>query len=390
MSLTRFNAPAEEGDCRPIHLSPPLRVPALGRLSAYVASRPRTMFARGGPSLTVHLEDALLRFPNTHRHLEPPDRHSASREAAEDHAHDSFFQVVRVDDEPCAVFARALLHARLILFDEIGSDTVATDSVDAGAIDQALSDICVRLFGARSPVGIPDTNLTLPGFEARSSSDEAGYRDDLALRRWIRGHQLFAVLTQGLIVACHALARALRADDTSLMHAHVDLCLSVFRGSSAALRFTSHFSETAYNDRVRPRMMPPAAPIPLSGLMSADHRALVRTMRDMKPAFLALRDREPERYQRLHDALSTVYDSHIYVCERFVGEQQSLLTAGRTEKSGPDLIRHFKSLRLKVLERDQRVEPLELDERPTRYMAADRPVRRRPSTSSHHREDEGG
>lgn len=348
------------------------------------------MFARGGPSLTVHLEDALLRFPNAQRVLEPPDLRAASREAAEDHAHDSFFQVVRVDDEPCAAFVRAVLRARLILFDEAGGDAPASDTADAGEVDRALADVCLRLFGARAPVAIRKNDLTLRGFGLSTPPEQPSASDDIALRRWIRGHQVFAVLSQGLIVACHALAAALRADDEPGIHAHVDWCLSLFRGSSAALRFTSHFSESAYNDLVRPRMMPPTAALPLSGLMSADHRALVRTMRDMRPAFLALREREPARYEHLHEGLSEVYDSHIHVCERFVGEQQSLLTLGRTEKSGPDLIRHFKSLRLKVLERDHRVEPLATDERPTHYMAADRPARRRsPAPSSHHEDDAG-
>ena len=388
--MTRLAVSIDCADCRPIHLSPPLRIPALSRLTAYAASRPLTMFARRGPSLTVHLEDALLRFPPTQHLLEPPDPRSASREASEDHAHDSFFHVVRVDDEPCAVFVRAVLRARLILIEETGPYATTEESIDAAAIDRALSEVCLRLFGSRSPVSVRDNDLDLPGFDTELAFDEEAERDALALRRWIRGHQLFAVLTQGLIMASHALAAALRADDTAAIHAHVDLCLSLFRGSSAALRFTSHFSEDAYNAAVRPRMMPPRAPLPLSGLMSSDHRALVRTMRDMKPAFLALRDREPAGYQRLHDALAQVYDSHIHVCERFVGEQQSLLTAGRTEKSGPDLIRHFKSLRLKVLERDQRVEALETGERPSQYMAADRPPRRRTAASSRAHEDETG
>ena len=332
----------------------------------------------------MHLEDALLSFPGTNRPLDIPDLRLVSREAAEDHAHDAFFHVVRVDDEPCAVFVRAVLSSRLILLDEVERDLLASHSADAQDIDQALTEVCVRLLGSRAPAGFPHLHHTLDGFTVPSMPDELAYRERTVLLRWIRGHQIFAVLTQSLVVAYHALAAAVRADDTAAIHAHVGLCLSLLRGSAASLRFTSQFSETAYNDFVRPRMVPPTAALPLSGLMSADHRALVRTMRDMKPAFLALREREPARYEMLHDALADVYDSHIHVCERFVGEQQSLLTAGRTEKSGPDLIRHFKSLRMKVLERDPRVEPLEpLDthERPTQYMAADRPPRRRAPVS---------
>jgi hypothetical protein len=105
-------------------------------------------------------------------------------------------------------------------------------------------------------------------------------------------------------------------------------------------------------------MSPPAAPICLSGLMSVDHRYFVQLIGRMKPALRLLREQEPLRHRQIHDGMASVYDSHIHVCERFVGDRPSLLTAGRTEKSGPELIEHFKRMRLKPFEATVQAAPV--------------------------------
>jgi hypothetical protein len=101
-------------------------------------------------------------------------------------------------------------------------------------------------------------------------------------------------------------------------------------------------------------MMPPASPIGLSGLMSFDHRFLIQTIRDMRPALKALREQEAGRHDGIAAALGSVYDSHIHVCERFVDTKPSLLTAGRTDRSGLSMIEQFKALRLKSFEQPVR------------------------------------
>jgi hypothetical protein len=113
---------------------------------------------------------------------------------------------------------------------------------------------------------------------------------------------------------------------------------------------TGDFSVQNYNQSIRPTMMPPISPICLSGLMSVDHRVLVQCIRELKPALKFLHDHERPRHAQIHDELKLVYDRHIFVCERFVGERPSLLTAGSTEKSGPELIEQFKTMRVKPFE----------------------------------------
>jgi hypothetical protein len=92
--------------------------------------------------------------------------------------------------------------------------------------------------------------------------------------------------------------------------------------------------------------------------MSIDHRCFVQLIGKMKPALRLLREQEPLRHRQISEGMASVYDSHIHVCERFVGDRPSLLTAGRTEKSGPELIEHFKNMRLKPLEATAHAAPV--------------------------------
>jgi hypothetical protein len=137
------------------------------------------------------------------------------------------------------------------------------------------------------------------------------------------------------------------------------------RASGAAFVFTGDFPPGEYEGTIRPSMTPPISPIGLSGLMSVDHRYLAQTIRDMRPVLKALADHEPDRHDRIAAAISGVYDSHIHVCERFVGGRPSILTAGRTERSGPSLIEQFKNLRLKPFEHTQRALRLTSDHEPS-------------------------
>jgi hypothetical protein len=150
------------------------------------------------------------------------------------------------------------------------------------------------------------------------------------------------------------MGRALRAGKNDEVQKWADLSISLLRGSAAAFAFTGDFPVEEYANTVRPSMMPPESEVGLSGLMSIDHRFLAQTMRDMRPALKSLSEQDPARHHGIASALGAVYDNHIHVCERFVGARPSILTEGRTKKSGPSLIEQFKTLRLKPFEQAAR------------------------------------
>ena len=204
---------------------------------------------------------------------------------------------------------------------------------------------------------------------------------------------MFATLTQGLLVALRAMATGIRSGDVAEVCRWADRCASLLRGSAAAFEFTGSFGMQEYVDVIRPSMMPPAAPIALSGLMSSDHTFLVQTMRDMRPAFRALGEIDRTRLDALLREVATVYDSHIHVCERFVGDQPSLLTAGRAKASGATLLGQYKNLRMKPLDHPHR--PRRLDPAPSSAVVPDPapagvpPVVREvdPAGHTHHRSE---
>ncbi len=260
----------------------------------------------------------------------------------DDLAHDAYFHIERVDSVAPEVFGRVAIEARLIFLREASETQVNVSSRVLATIDRALADFSACVAGG-AVNGTPCvTRWELGGTERN------------ARQRWIRGHQIFAALTQGLIFSFRELGQALRAGRSREVQRWADLCISLLRGSEATFEFTGDFEAEEYASTLRPSMMPPFSEVGLSGLMSVDHRFLVQTMRDMRPALKSLYEHEQERHDGISRELEAVYDSHILVCERFVGKKPSILTAARTERSGPSLIEQFKILRLKPFEQTAR------------------------------------
>ncbi len=267
-----------------------------------------------------------------------PTLESAAPGLGDDAAHDSYFHVARVEGNAAGIFAGMAITARSILLQEVLESPTNISSPFLGQIDIALLDLVGCMCGERA------------GERAGVASWESPGRRGDVLPRWLRGHQIFAALTQGLLLSFQAMGRAVRAGNSSELQRWADLTISLLRGSGASFVLTGDFSVDDYNISIRPTMMPPVSPICLSGLMSVDHRVLVQCIRDLKPALKYLHDHERQRHDQIHEELKLVYDRHIFVCERFVGERPSLLTAGSTEKSGPELIEQFKTMRVKPFE----------------------------------------
>lgn len=254
--------------------------------------------------------------------------------STEDAAHDAYFRIERVEPTPAALLD-LVLHGRQLLLDFVRDSAPLDDHALVACMDQTLVDLLTCLRGGRAGDGVAAQVWTSTGAERE------------ALVRWVRGHQVFVVITQGLVVAMRALAAAVKADDRAEVTRWTDLVVSLLDGTRAAFEFTGDFSVDEYTDRIRPSMMPPYTPFCLSGMMSVDHRHFVALVRDMKPALKALHASDPDGHTRIADGLRHVYDSHIHTCERFVGNQPSILSEGKTEKSGVSLLEHFRTIRLR-------------------------------------------
>jgi hypothetical protein len=254
--------------------------------------------------------------------------------------HDRFFHVARVDGCATELFFRSVVAGHVLFLDDLAEIPfdVAPDVLDR--IDDAFKALESRSLGTAVASG------------RRVAVWKSANGPRRSLDRWIRGHQIFAVLTQGLIAAFRDVRAALGDVDAPGLDAAVDFAELVLRGAGASLEFTGDLPSEDYLTIVRPSMAPPNVPETFSGLFSADHRYFVALLREMAPQLEALGERRPEHHARLAAGLGAVYDGHKFVCERLVGRSPSLMMmSGITQKSGVEQIEEFKKRRMKAFER---------------------------------------
>ena len=254
---------------------------------------------------------------------------------------DGYCRIVRVSGEPAPIFIRGILQANLILFEEVsqGGTSLAGDKLDQ--IDRAFAAVLSFLSASASA---PARRIG-----AWNAAPVEGYDP---LRRWVRGHHIFVMLTQGLILSLQDMEGALDEGRTDDVAAALELATVLMEGSAIAFQFAADFAPAQYRDTVRPTMMPPLAPEGLSGVLSADHRYLQQVLNRLKPRLKQVQLVEADRYRRFVTAFQQAYDDHIHVCSRFVGRKEpSLLMKPGDDKSAVQQLEHFKRLRMKVFEK---------------------------------------
>lgn len=147
------------------------------------------------------------------------------------------------------------------------------------------------------------------------------------LARWINGHHAFFPLIQALLLTHKVSMQALKDDDLERAAEGLWLSSLLLRASAVAMKLAGDMAPEAYTAVVRPTM-----PQGFSGMMSADHAALVRLVRNLKgyaqqPSHAL---RHPLLAYRL--AVLETYGAHIHVCTQHVGHAASL----RMEDLGGD------------------------------------------------------
>lgn len=258
-------------------------------------------------------------------------------EASDSEVHDLYFRVGRATDSEPAFYLQSLLQSLMVFREDVEETPVTVDRSVLAAIETGLLTTISLALGE----GVRRS----PGRFARAS---VARHDDHAARRWIRGHQIFAALSQGLIASLNALDDAIESgaalpDAVRPVVIGLDAC-------AAAFRFAGDLAEHVYDEHIRPSMCPPHAPRGFSGLLSADHLALVRRMKEMRPALEALRARDPQGHADIAAALAGVYDHHKHVCAKFVGtERSSLLMVDGSGRSSVEQLERFKTMRIRSL-----------------------------------------
>ncbi len=331
------------------HILPPHQVPT----PALVQNSPRVGYLRHilGGIQTASWEDNINAAEDISSTIATLDAEPSSSGAlanalhsdvfklsADDSAHDEYFCVRRLGGPSPDLFLHSILKANWLLFRDCQDSSFTVTADKLNLLDQSLNELLGFTLGSSVELAP----------RVRQWKSRAGHVH--SMQRWIRGHQIFAALTQGLIAAFVELRSGLRKMDEATIAKSVDLAELLLRASAVSLEFTGDFPPQDYTDIIRPSMTPPLVPETFSGLLSVDHRFFVQLMREMKPALDALALYPAGYHERIASAVATVYDSHRFVCDRLVGKCPSLMMASGSKKTGAEQIEKFKHLRLKVFQ----------------------------------------
>ncbi|HEV7746372.1 MAG TPA: hypothetical protein VGO56_15355 [Pyrinomonadaceae bacterium] len=273
----------------------------------------------------------------------PPAELQSVCEAADSDSHDEYCRIRRVEDpDTLYVFTRSILKA----YEELLEDTVSGGSSltpDQWIALRAAFERLIHLVAG--PKSAAPVRPELPGFDIKQV--DAIWCDPLS--RWIRGHHVFLVLIQGLIVAINCLINARAEESLEDAFSALEAATLLMDGSSASLHYAGDFPTSEYDDTVRPTMMPPNVPPGMSGILARDHRHLIKLLQSQRDLFQVIEPSLRSKYEEFVTAFGCTYDAHKLVCAHFRGDERPSLLNGNAAESGVELLDDLKSVRLRSL-----------------------------------------
>jgi hypothetical protein len=264
---------------------------------------------------------------------------------ADDAAHDHYFRIWRAAAPDGAVFVRAVLSASALFHAEMAAAYAPAEAERFAAVGAGLAALLAHIAGIR-----------LAPLQPSAAEPPATYTAVDPMQRWMQGHQIFAVLTQGIVLALLDFEAAVPMER---QRARVALALAadLLMASAAAFRFTAHFAPRAYRDVVRPSMMAVRVGAGFSGLLSVDHRELVIVLTRLRPMLALARRRFAAERTLLTRALNHVYDNHKYVCAQFDGANKpSLRCPSASPLPGVEQLERYQCARVALLRAGTAVE----------------------------------
>lgn len=159
-----------------------------------------------------------------------------------------------------------------------------------------------------------------------------------SMRRWVRMHGSFFVVTQALINVQTRLQSAVSHNDLDEAESLLMAAAMLFRGTRAIFEISTDFDPQEFKNIVRPTMEKQTYP-GFSGTRQLDHAVLLNIMKKGKSLIGSTRYLRSEAYGAYITALSEAYDAHAMVCERFVGDGPSLSQKRDSGIGAADMIR---------------------------------------------------
>ncbi len=254
-------------------------------------------------------------------------------ESFENRANDKAFNIVRTNNQAVEMLVYGTLKGLEVFFNEVKDVGTNLSDEDWIKLPRASYSLLCYYLNKKpclsSMRSIPA--VTLNNFLGKD-----------ALKRWISGHHYFMTIIQGEIYCTNNALKYLQDNCFDKAKEYLSLLVTLMEGAEGALKFTGEFDENAYQNFIRPTLIPPNAPPGMSGLRWRDHEFLVRNLINLKPFFKNANDRIKDEVLKLKVALGKVYDAHKNVCKSFVHENTSL----RSEKPAVDVIEGYKRARL--------------------------------------------
>ncbi|MBU2705618.1 hypothetical protein KCM76_06480 [Zooshikella marina] len=292
------------------------------------------------PDRTFHqtLQSLLDRLNTSHRGFSKADNVYKGTKGNEDN--DQAFNIVRSTDNLSLLILSSALEAFNFIFKEAMQGGTTLDQTQWGRLIYALHAL-LKLFKSEQSHTHNPPLVSPPALENTQ-------RD--ALQRWTKGHYVFMVFCQGLILAIKSFRNEVSANNTGSARYYLNIATSIMWGVESSFRFTGDYTYSEYEKSVRPTLTPPIAPEDMSGLHWRDHEQLVKQLINTKKIFNQLPSDLHDSRESFYEAMSASYDAHKFVCTQFVGDESpSLLMQSRNQVSAADTLTNFKKSRLNTV-----------------------------------------
>lgn len=143
----------------------------------------------------------------------------------------------------------------------------------------------------------------------------------LPVQIWKGFHWSFFIQIQGLIICLQRFETSLVSGDVAAAQIELDSATALMLASGAAMQLAGSFSPQAYDQQVRPSMMPPTVQSDnFSGLMSWEHAVLMQIWKRLRSVFQTLPPQLAVQHQQFVDAYFALVTAHKAVCQKFGGD----------------------------------------------------------------------
>jgi hypothetical protein len=146
---------------------------------------------------------------------------------------------------------------------------------------------------------------------------------------WKGFHWSFFIDIQGLMICLGRFEESMLAGSLSSAKIELETAADLMLASGAAMELAGSFNQQAYEQHVRPSMMPPYVKSDsFSGLMSWEHASLIQLWKRLQPIFATLPVALSPQHERFIEAYSRLASSHKAVCQKFGGDSVGSLRCG--------------------------------------------------------------